>query len=152
MCVCMHIQVKVCFDCVLVLCFVLGFVLQSGEIAHKRVHCYYYYIRGCDIALLSPQFCVTCIRPVLWINNSCIWAACRERNNLWHHHRMEPPPSLWPVRHLNYCECPVCGYESQPLTTSKRRLYLILFQFFLFFLGGWVGGEVHIFHLIYLYN
>ena len=64
--VCTHIQVKVCFDCVLVLCFVLGFVLQSGEIAHKRVYCYYYYyIRGCDIVLLSPQFCVTCIRPVL---------------------------------------------------------------------------------------
>ena len=142
-------QVEVCFDCFLVLCFVLGFVLQSGEMAHKRVHCYYYYcIRWCDIIPLSPQFRVTCIRPVLWINNSCIWAACRERDNLWHHHGMEPPPSLWPVRHLDYCECPVCGYDSQRLTTSKRRLDLILCQVFFW---GW-GVGVHVFHLLYLYN
>ena len=31
------------FDCVLVLCFALGCVHQSGEIAPKRVHYYYYY-------------------------------------------------------------------------------------------------------------
>ena len=31
-----------CFDCALVLCFVMGYVLQFGEIAHKRVHYYSY--------------------------------------------------------------------------------------------------------------
>ena len=34
---------EVCFDCVLILCFVMGYVLQFGEMAHKRVHYYYYY-------------------------------------------------------------------------------------------------------------
>ena len=32
--------VRVCFDCVLVLSFVAGYVLQFGEIAHNRVHHY----------------------------------------------------------------------------------------------------------------
>jgi len=34
----------ICFDCVLVLCFVMSYVLQSGEIAHTRVHYHYYYL------------------------------------------------------------------------------------------------------------
>ena len=34
----MHELVWVCFDYVLVLCAVMGYLLQSGEIAHKRVH------------------------------------------------------------------------------------------------------------------
>ena len=29
---------EVCFDCVLVLCIVTGYVFLFGEIAHKRVH------------------------------------------------------------------------------------------------------------------
>ena len=29
---------EVCFDCDFVLCFVVGYWLQFGEIAHKRVH------------------------------------------------------------------------------------------------------------------
>ena len=41
MCVC--ILKEVCFDCVVVLCFVMGYVLQFGETAHKRAHDYYYY-------------------------------------------------------------------------------------------------------------
>ena len=47
--VCVCVLLEVCFDCVLVLCF----VLQFGEIAHKRVHYYYcnnyvknYYIKN----------------------------------------------------------------------------------------------------------
>ena len=36
---------EVCFDCVLVLCFVMGYVLKFGEIANKRVH---YYEIGCE--------------------------------------------------------------------------------------------------------
>ena len=33
---------EVCFDCVLVLCFAMGYVLQFGEMAHKREHhCYH---------------------------------------------------------------------------------------------------------------
>ena len=34
-CVCVHAQAEVCFDCVLVLCLIMGYVLQFGEIAHK---------------------------------------------------------------------------------------------------------------------
>ena len=44
-CVCVCVRactcVEVCFDCVLVLCFVMGYVLQFGKIAHRRVHFYY---------------------------------------------------------------------------------------------------------------
>ena len=36
-CVCVCALTKVCLDCVLVLCFVVGYVLQSEKIAHKRV-------------------------------------------------------------------------------------------------------------------
>ena len=43
-CVCVRERVfvlaEVCFDCVP--CFVMGYVLQSGEVARKRAHCYYY--------------------------------------------------------------------------------------------------------------
>ena len=35
---------EVCFYCVLVLCFIMGYVLQFGEIACKRIH-YYYFIK-----------------------------------------------------------------------------------------------------------
>ena len=35
-----HMHARV--DCILVLCFVMGCVFRSGEIAHKKVH--YYYI------------------------------------------------------------------------------------------------------------
>ena len=35
-------RAEVCFDCALLLCFVMGYVLQFGEVADKRVH--YYYI------------------------------------------------------------------------------------------------------------
>ena len=35
-------RAELCFDCALVLCFVMGHVLQSGEVADKRVN--YYYI------------------------------------------------------------------------------------------------------------
>ena len=37
-CVRAHARAEVCLDCVLVLCFVMGYVFQFGEIAHKRVH------------------------------------------------------------------------------------------------------------------
>ena len=43
MCMCVCVLAEVCFDCGSVLCFVMGCVLQSGEIAHNRVHYYYYY-------------------------------------------------------------------------------------------------------------
>ena len=35
-CVCMHMLTCVCFDCVLVLCFVAGYVFQFGEITLKE--------------------------------------------------------------------------------------------------------------------
>ena len=34
-------RVEVCFDCVSVLCFVMGYMLHFGETAHKRLHYYY---------------------------------------------------------------------------------------------------------------
>ena len=37
-----HVYAEDCFDSVLVLCFVMGYALQFGEIAHKRIHYYYY--------------------------------------------------------------------------------------------------------------
>ena len=40
-CVCTHTQV--CFDCVLVPCYVMAYVLQFGETPHKKVHLYYYH-------------------------------------------------------------------------------------------------------------
>ena len=42
--VCMRARAlpEVCSD--RVLCFVMGYVLQFGEIAHRRVHYYYIYI------------------------------------------------------------------------------------------------------------
>ena len=40
MCVC-H-RVRVCLDYVLVLCLVMGYVLQFRETAHKRIHYHYY--------------------------------------------------------------------------------------------------------------
>ena len=44
MCVC--VLVEACFDCVLVShCFVMGYVLQFGETAHKRVYYYYTSLR-----------------------------------------------------------------------------------------------------------
>ena len=45
-CVCLRSRsracmlVQVCVDSVLVLCFVMGYVLQSGETAHTKVHYY----------------------------------------------------------------------------------------------------------------
>ena len=39
----MRALAQCCFDCVLVLCFVVGYVLQFGELAHKCVHYHYYY-------------------------------------------------------------------------------------------------------------
>ena len=33
------------FDCVLVLCFVVGYAPQFGGTAHKRVHYHYYYVK-----------------------------------------------------------------------------------------------------------
>ena len=41
LCVCTRVLAEVCFDCVL--SFLMGYVLQSGVTAHKRVHYYYYY-------------------------------------------------------------------------------------------------------------
>ena len=43
-CVCLrtHVREWVWFDCVLVLCFVIGYVLQFWEKAHKRTHCCFY--------------------------------------------------------------------------------------------------------------
>ena len=35
LCVCTRVLAEVCFDCVLVLCFVMGFVLQR-ETAHEK--------------------------------------------------------------------------------------------------------------------
>ena len=40
-----HMLSEVCFDCVLFLGFVMGYVLQFGEITHKRICCYYYYFK-----------------------------------------------------------------------------------------------------------
>ena len=34
----MHAFVEICFDCVLVLCFVIGYAHQFGETARKREH------------------------------------------------------------------------------------------------------------------
>ena len=42
-CVCVSVCVCVCVYFVLILCFVMGYVLRFGEIAHKRAHCYYYF-------------------------------------------------------------------------------------------------------------
>ena len=39
----MSVNVEFVFSCALVLCFVMGYVLQFAEIAHKRVHCYFFY-------------------------------------------------------------------------------------------------------------
>ena len=39
-CVCVHTREG--FNCVLVLCFVMGYMLQFGETAHKRAQYYYY--------------------------------------------------------------------------------------------------------------
>ena len=44
---------EVCFDCVLVLCFVMGYVLQFGEIAHKRVHYYYIILKSRKLYKMS---------------------------------------------------------------------------------------------------
>ena len=44
------VRAEVCFDCVLVVCFVMGYALQFGEVTHKRVHYYlhyYYYYHSC---------------------------------------------------------------------------------------------------------
>jgi len=50
-CVCVHacmhaclplcVHAEVCFDCALVRCFVMGHMLQFGEVARKRVHHFY---------------------------------------------------------------------------------------------------------------
>ena len=45
---CARALAKVCFDCVLVLCFVMGYMLQFGEIADKIVHYYYCYALPCS--------------------------------------------------------------------------------------------------------
>ena len=39
MCACVRActRAEVCVDCALVLCFVMGYVLQFGEVEHKRV-------------------------------------------------------------------------------------------------------------------
>ena len=34
----MHAFVEICFNCVLVLCFAIGYAHQFGETAHKREH------------------------------------------------------------------------------------------------------------------
>ena len=39
-CVCGCLRAEVCFDYVWFFAFLMGYILQSGEIAHKRV---YYY-------------------------------------------------------------------------------------------------------------
>ena len=44
MCVCVSVRgfAEVCFDCVFVMWFIMGYVFQSGEIVHLRVHYHYY--------------------------------------------------------------------------------------------------------------
>ena len=74
MCVCVCASVHIhahgsCFDC-FVLCFVMGYVLQSGETAHKRVH-----------VLLLPCY-------------KMAWSVCYTANgiNLGCVQGQEPPP------------------------------------------------------------
>ena len=65
-CVCAYMHAHafdwVCFDYVLILCFVMGYVLQFGEITCKRIHYYYgyYYNKGhflgCIIGVCVPFF------------------------------------------------------------------------------------------------
>ena len=40
---CVRVSVQVYFNCALTLCFVMGYLLQFGETAHRRVHYYYCY-------------------------------------------------------------------------------------------------------------
>ena len=58
MCVCAHTNVRVlmevCLECVLVLCFVMDYVVQSVEIAYKRAHYYYYYLSLLDLCHVVP--------------------------------------------------------------------------------------------------
>ena len=42
-CLCVCALAEVCFDCASFLCFVMGYVPQFGEIAHKRAQ-YYFYV------------------------------------------------------------------------------------------------------------
>ena len=49
-----RVLTEVCLDCVLVLCFVMDYVVQSGEIAHKRVHYHYYYLYLLDLCHVVP--------------------------------------------------------------------------------------------------
>ena len=43
-CVRACVLARACFGCVFVLCFLMGYVLQSGEIARKTIHYYHYFI------------------------------------------------------------------------------------------------------------
>ena len=52
-CVCAHRS----FLTALVLCFVMGCVLQFGELAHKRVHYYYYNAVHSNILMWSWCCC-----------------------------------------------------------------------------------------------
>ena len=63
------LHIMCCFDCVLVLCFVMDCVLHSGEITHKRVH-YYYTCRctphiHCSDTDTSPYSDLLCHCPAL---------------------------------------------------------------------------------------
>ena len=59
-CVCVHVCVCACaraslFGCS-ILCFVMGYVLQFGEIAHKRVHYYYDVVNITFLSVHSLPF------------------------------------------------------------------------------------------------
>ena len=55
--VCMH---ACCCDCVLVLHFVMVYVLQSGETAHKREHFYYPQHTNMITLVISLLFTIFC--------------------------------------------------------------------------------------------
>ena len=42
-CACVYALAEVCFDCAFFLCFVMGYMAQFGETAHKRAQ-YYFYV------------------------------------------------------------------------------------------------------------